>query len=110
MSEPAGLADATECDVCPTLPGPIAAPSGTLRRPPCENLRQQVSWTTQPIDGPEPHDHLTGRIVWDWLILANDHPHWDRDDPAHALLLRVGEDQCRALFLENARSVYGVAR
>ena len=81
-----------------------------LRQPPGEYLRQQVWWTTQSMEGPEPRDHLLetiGWMGWDQLLFAPDYPHWDYDDPAHALPLQ--EDQCRALFLNNACAVCGVA-
>jgi predicted TIM-barrel fold metal-dependent hydrolase len=46
---------------------------------------------------------------WDRVLFATDYPHWDFDDPAHALPLRMSETQRRGVFLENARAVYGFA-
>jgi predicted TIM-barrel fold metal-dependent hydrolase len=43
---------------------------------------------------------------WDRLIFATDYPHWDFDDPAHALPVRASEEERRAFFIGNARRVY----
>ena len=80
-----------------------------LKRLPSEYLRQQVWWTTQPMEEPEPRSHLQDTIEWlgwDRLIFATDYPHWDFDDPAQALPLKITEEQRRAFFLGNARGVY----
>ncbi|MDE2517106.1 MAG: amidohydrolase [Rhodospirillales bacterium] len=83
-----------------------------LKRLPSEYIRDHVWWTTQPIEEPEPRRHL-GEVFdwmgWDRVLFATDYPHWDFDDPAHALPMRMSEAQKRAIFLENARAVYGIA-
>ena len=81
-----------------------------LTRPPSEYIREQVWFTTQPVEEPEPRAHLLdaiGWMGWDRVLFATDYPHWDFDDPAHALPLRITEAQRQALFLDNARVVYG---
>ncbi len=83
-----------------------------VKRPPSEYMRRNVWFTTQPIEEPEPRSHLAETIDWigwDRVLFATDYPHWDFDDPAHALPIRMTEAQRRAVFLENAKSVYGVA-
>ena len=83
-----------------------------LRRAPSEVLRTHVWWTTQPMEEPEPREHLLdtiGWIGWDRLLFATDYPHWDFDDPAHALPLRIGEEQRQQFFLRNAQALYGLA-
>ena len=90
----------------------LRAETPHLRRPPSEYLRQHVWWTTQPMEEPDPREHLLDTVEWmgwDRLLFATDYPHWDYDDPAYALPLRVPDAQRRALFLDNARAVYGLA-
>ena len=82
-----------------------------LRRLPSEYLHDQVWLTTQPMEEPEPREHLLdtiGWIGWDRLLFATDYPHWDFDDPAHALPLRIGEAERHAFFIGNARALYGI--
>lgn len=82
-----------------------------LQRLPSEIIRQQVWLTTQPMEEPEPRTHLLdtiGWIGWDRLLFATDYPHWDFDDPSHALPLPITPDQRKSFFLDNARAVYGI--
>jgi predicted TIM-barrel fold metal-dependent hydrolase len=90
----------------------LRAETPHLRKPPSEYLRTQVWWTTQPMEEPEPRENLLDTIHWmgwDRLLFATDYPHWDYDDPAYALPLRISEEQRGAFFLNNARAVYGLA-
>jgi len=69
-----------------------------------------VWFTTQPVEEPEPRAHLADAIAWmgwDRVLFATDYPHWDFDDPSQALPIRMSETQKQAIFLENARGVYG---
>ncbi len=62
------------------------------------------------MEEPEPRANLLDTIEWigwDRLLFATDYPHWDFDDPATALPLRLTESQRSAVFRENARAVYG---
>ncbi len=80
-----------------------------LHRAPSEAMRQQVWWTTQPMEEPQPREHLLDVldwIGWDRLLFATDYPHWDYDDPALALPLPVPEEKRRKFFLENALALY----
>ncbi len=68
-----------------------------LKRPPSEVIREHVWLTTQPMEEPDNRRHLMD--TWDWighdrLIFATDYPHWDYDDPAEALPIRL--DDARA--------------
>jgi predicted TIM-barrel fold metal-dependent hydrolase len=81
-----------------------------LRRAPSEYIHQQVWLTTQPMEEPEPREHLLDTIAWigwDRLLFATDYPHWDFDDPGHALPFRLTEQQRQMFFRDNARQVYG---
>jgi uncharacterized protein len=82
-----------------------------LKRPPSEYMRSNVWFTTQPIEEPEPREQLAETIEWigwDRILFATDYPHWDFDDPVHALPIRMTEAQRHAVFMENAKRVYGV--
>ncbi len=90
----------------------LRAETPHLRRAPSEAMRDQVWWTTQPMEEPDTREHLLDTIEWmglDRLLFATDYPHWDFDDPAHALPLPLSEAQRRQFFLGNARALYGEA-
>jgi predicted TIM-barrel fold metal-dependent hydrolase len=89
----------------------LKAETPILTRAPSEYIREQVWWTTQPIEEPEPRSHLVdtiGWIGWDRLLFATDYPHWDFDDPATCLPVKIDEEKRRQFFIGNARTVYGV--
>ena len=74
-------------------------------------MRRHVWWTTQPMEEPDPREHLLdtiGWMGWDRLLFATDYPHWDFDDPAHALPLKVTPEQRQRFFQGNARALYGI--
>ncbi len=81
-----------------------------LTMAPSEYMRRSVWYTTQPVEEPEPRQQLAEAmewIGWDRILFATDYPHWDFDDPAQALPVRLTDAQRRALFIENAKAVYG---
>ena len=81
------------------------------RRPPSEYIREQIWFTTQPMEEPETPDHLRdtlGWIGWDRIMFATDYPHWDYDDPRHAFPIRLSDDEHRRIFRDNALSLYGL--
>jgi predicted TIM-barrel fold metal-dependent hydrolase len=62
------------------------------------------------MEEPDPPEHLRdtiGWIGWDRLLFATDYPHWDYDDPAQSLRLRVQPQEREAFFIGNARTLYG---
>jgi hypothetical protein len=88
----------------------LRAETPFLKKLPSEYLRTQVWWTSQPIEEPEPRERIADMLEWmgwDRMIFATDYPHWDFDDPAHALPFRLTDAQRRAVFRENARVAYG---
>ncbi len=88
----------------------LRAETPHLTRLPSDYVESQVWFTTQPMEEPEPRQHLTDVIEWigwDRLLYASDYPHWDFDDPATALPLRMSEAQRHGLYLGNALALYG---
>jgi len=82
-----------------------------LTRPPSEYIREQMWFTTQPMDEPENPDDLRDILSWlgwDRILFATDYPHWDFDDPDTAMKVSLTEQQRRMVFRDNARSVYGL--
>ena len=82
------------------------------RRPPSEYIREQLWFTTQPVEEPEQPEHLRDTlnwIGWDRLMFATDYPHWDYDDPTAAFKIAMSEQERAMIFRENACAVYGLA-
>ena len=81
-----------------------------LRMAPSEYIHRNIWLTTQPMEEPEPRQHLAdtiGWIGWDRLLFATDYPHWDFDDPAQALPFPVSAADRERFFIGNARAVFG---
>ncbi|AWM03584.1 amidohydrolase family protein [Bradyrhizobium amphicarpaeae] len=82
-----------------------------VKRPPSEYIREQVWWTTQPMEDPESREDLfdvINWIGWDRLLFATDYPHWDYDEPSRVLPAGVSEANREAFYLGNARALYGI--
>jgi predicted TIM-barrel fold metal-dependent hydrolase len=80
-----------------------------LKRPPSEYIRENIWFTTQPMEEPEnPEDlaPLIDWIGWDRLLFSTDYPHWDFDDPKYVLKVKISEAQRRMIFSENAKRAY----
>ncbi len=89
----------------------LKAETPALTRAPSEYIRDHVWWTSQPMEEPEPREHLLDTMQWmgwDKLLFATDYPHWDYDDPATCLPLKLNETDRRKFFVGNARVVYGL--
>ncbi|MEO3388463.1 amidohydrolase family protein [Mesorhizobium sp. CAU 1741] len=83
-----------------------------LRRPPSEYLRENVWFTTQPMEEPFPARNLRDTLNWigtDRLMFSTDYPHWDFDDPAHAFKIPLEDEERQAIFSGNAARFYGWA-
>jgi uncharacterized protein len=80
-----------------------------LKRPPSEYIRENIWFTTQPMEEPENPEDLA-RIIdwigWDRLLFSTDYPHWDFDDPKYAFRIKVPDAKKRMVFSENAKRVY----
>jgi hypothetical protein len=80
-----------------------------VARPPSEYMRQNLWYTTQPMDEPErPRDlrDVMDWIGWDRILFATDYPHWDFDEPRDAFKIRLSDDERRRVFADNARALY----
>lgn len=87
----------------------LRAETPLLDRPPSEYIREHVWWTTQPMEEPEPREHLRDVIEWmgwDRLLFASDYPHWDFDDPATCLPLKMTKQEREQFFMGNAQAAY----
>lgn len=83
-----------------------------LVRPPSEYMRENLWFTTQPMDEPErPRDlrHILDWMGWDRVLFASDYPHWDMDSPELGFKLRMSPEERRMIYGGNARAVYGLA-
>jgi hypothetical protein len=81
-----------------------------LKRLPSEYIREHIWVTTQPMEEPERRKDLLDVfewIGWDRLLFSSDYPHWDFDDPARCLPVRISDEQRQKLFLDNALALYG---
>jgi uncharacterized protein len=80
-----------------------------VKRPPSEYIREQVWWTTQPMEDPERREDLIDVVKWigwDRLLFATDYPHWDFDAPDRALPSVLGGVRRNQLLRGNARALY----
>jgi predicted TIM-barrel fold metal-dependent hydrolase len=81
-----------------------------IRRLPSEYLVDHVRFTTQPLPEPKRRQHLhvlceiaeAGRT----LMFSSDYPHWDFDDPRHALTALPADIRNR-VRAQNAIETYG---
>ena len=80
-----------------------------LTRPPSEYIRENIWYTTQPIEEPAIRSissETIDWIGWDRSLFSTDYPHWDYDDPNHAFKFKMTAAQRDALFYSNAAGVY----
>jgi hypothetical protein len=80
-----------------------------LKRAPSEYIRESIWLTTQPMEEPQPREHVLDAIDWigwDKLIFATDYPHWDYDDPTQVLPMPLPEQRRRDFFFNNAMKLY----
>lgn len=82
-----------------------------VKRKPSEYIREHVWITTQPIEEPKNRSHLGDIfdwIGWNKILFATDYPHWDFDDPAHALPMKMSKEQREGILINNALEFYGI--
>ncbi len=81
-----------------------------LKHPPSFYIRNQIWFTTQPMEEPAEPGHLRDVIEWigwDRLLFATDYPHWDFDNPSYAFRFKASEAERDAFFRGNAVALYG---
>ncbi|NDA46161.1 MAG: amidohydrolase [Alphaproteobacteria bacterium] len=80
-----------------------------LKRLPSDYIKEHIWVSTQPIEEPDnPQDLLDvmGWIGFDRILFSSDYPHWDFDDPRHALPAGLDPVARRNILSENARKLY----
>src|SRR3954464_10007703 len=81
-----------------------------VKRLPSEYVVDHVRFTTQPLPEPKRRHHL--HVLFEiaradrTLMFSSDYPHWDFDDPRHALTARPAESRQR-VKVDNAVETYG---
>ncbi len=81
-----------------------------VRALPSETVRDQVRFTTQPLEQPSDPRHLRQALgmvdgIEAMLMYASDYPHWDFD-PVKLTRGRVPTEWREAVMSENARALY----
>ena len=77
---------------------------------PSETFRRHFWMTTQPIEEPPLAEQFEGLLVQlgmnDRLLFSTDYPHWDFDNPDHALPSRIPQGLRSRIYRDNARALY----
>jgi uncharacterized protein len=81
-----------------------------VKRMPSEYIREQVRFTTQPMEYSENPDHLYQMFEMigseEFLVFSTDYPHWDFDSPQHAFPKSFPKELRRKILAENARNFF----
>ena len=81
-----------------------------VKRMPSEYIREQVRFTTQPMEYPEDPKHLYQMFEMigsdEFLIFSTDYPHWDFDDPRHVFPSTFPKPLRKKILADNARNFY----
>jgi uncharacterized protein len=80
------------------------------RRRPSDYVREQLRFTTQPVEEPQEHAHLLRMIDWlgaDLLMFSSDYPHYDFDNPSW-VMPRLGRQRRDQVLAGNAVKLYGL--
>jgi predicted TIM-barrel fold metal-dependent hydrolase len=79
-----------------------------VKRPPSEYIFENVRFSSQPADEPEPPEALHHVLEWmkaeRTLMFSSDYPHWDWDDP-NQTFTRVDETLRGRIMSDNAREM-----
>jgi predicted TIM-barrel fold metal-dependent hydrolase len=81
-----------------------------VKRAPSETVREQVRFTTQPLEQPSNGGNLADALrlvdgLEDMLMFATDYPHWDFDTP-RIVERRLPPEWRPKVMSENARALY----
>jgi uncharacterized protein len=82
-----------------------------LQRAPSEYVRDNVRFTTQPLDEPPELSQLWALLelvdAGRTLMFSSDYPHWDTDDPQTIMSSRLPAPLRRAIAFETAAGCFG---
>lgn len=83
-----------------------------VKRMPSEIIREQVRFTTQPMEFVENPAHLLQMFEMvgsdEFLLFSTDYPHWDFDAPDRSLPRSFSKDLKRKILYDNAVKFYGL--
>jgi len=80
-----------------------------LTKPPSHYIKEQVWFTTQPVEEPtRPGDlrRLLEQVGYDRLLFSTDYPHHDSDDPNYAFRTKLSDEEKQMIFRTNAINLY----
>jgi len=81
-----------------------------VQRLPSEYIREQVKFTTQPMEFVDNPNHLYQMFEMvgsdEFLMFSSDYPHWDFDSPDRSIPNSFPEDIRRKVLYENAAKFY----
>lgn len=81
-----------------------------LEKRPSEYIYDNVRFTTQPAHMPEDPHNLTKLLdsfrAEELLMFSSDYPHWDADEPNHALPPGLSEEAEKRIYYKNAQELY----
>lgn len=81
-----------------------------VKRMPSSYIREQVRFTTQPMEYPDNPEHLYRMFEMigsdEFLLFSTDYPHWDFDSPQHVFPSTFPKDLRRKILSSNARNFY----
>jgi predicted TIM-barrel fold metal-dependent hydrolase len=88
----------------------LKAEAPHLKRLPSEYIRNNIYFTTQPLDEPDRDADLVeafAEVGFDRIMFSTDYPHWDMDEPRFVLSkLRISEPDKARIMGGNARELY----
>lgn len=83
-----------------------------LEKAPSEYIRDHMRFTTQPTHMPEDPRQLIKVMEMlpadELLMFSSDYPHWDTDEPGHALPKGLPEETKERIYYKNAQEFYGL--
>ncbi|MBA2443544.1 MAG: amidohydrolase [Rubrobacter sp.] len=81
-----------------------------VKRMPSEYIRDNVRFTTQPMEYPDDPEHLYRMFEMigseEFLLFSTDYPHWDFDSPSQVFPKSFPKDLREKILSSNARKFY----
>jgi predicted TIM-barrel fold metal-dependent hydrolase len=81
-----------------------------VKRLPSEYIREQVKFTTQPMEHVDNPQHMLQMFEMvgndEFLMFSSDYPHWDTDTPEHALPSSFSAELKQKILYGNAAKFY----